>query len=603
MKKLLFILVALAMTALAFAGGKTEAPKAQPAQEQPKPAAAKAPIKNPETFTYASHGDIDSLDPAKAYDTASGGILVNIYENLIQYDGPAVDKFVPVLAEQVPTVENGGISKDGLTYRFKIKKGIKFQSGSSLTPDGVRYSFLRNMLTDPDGGPMWMLLQPLVGVASTRDDKGKPIAALADVARKAITVDGDFVVFKLQAAFPPFLQVLCYNASSIVDMEFCIKNGDWDGKADTWQKWNNPAEGEAKLDKVASGTGPFKLDRREVGTEVVLLRNDAYWGKKPAMAKVIYKVVQEWSTRKLMLLQGDADVVEVDPVYYVELDKEPGVKVYRDLKSLTVQAMNFNQKINAADNPYVYSGKLDGNGIPSDFFSDPNVRNAIISAWDEKTYLKDIMAGFGADVATPIIEGLSYYNPDIVNKRPAFDLKKSEEYFKKAWGGQVWEKGFKVDILFNAGNETRERSMKMLAENIMKVNPKFKIEVRGVEWATFVDLQRQKRLPIFYIGWGADYPDPDNFAQPYMYSQGLYGGRSGYKNAEADKLVEQGAIELDAAKRKAIYYRLQEIWLEDNPGIVFHQPKGNRYFRDWVQGFVFNPMDTRYFYSQFEKKY
>ena len=107
MKKLLFILVALAMTALAFAGGKTEAPKAQPA--------AKAPIKNPDTFTYASHGDIDSLDPAKAYDTASGGILVNIYENLIQYDGPAVDKFVPVLAEQVPTVDNGGISKEGLT--------------------------------------------------------------------------------------------------------------------------------------------------------------------------------------------------------------------------------------------------------------------------------------------------------------------------------------------------------------------------------------------------------------------------------------------------------------------------------------------------------
>jgi peptide/nickel transport system substrate-binding protein len=600
MKKLVLILVALTLAVGAFAGAKTEAPTAQPAPAQ---AAAKAPIKSPDTFIYASHGDIDSLDPAKAYDTASGGVLVNIYENLIQYDGASVGSFVPTLAEQVPTVENGGISKDGLTYRFKIRKGVKFHSGSTLTPEGVRYSFLRNMLTDPDGGPMWMLLEPLVGVSGTRDNAGKPIAALAEVARKAVTVDGDYVVFKLQTAFPPFLQVLCYNACSIVDMEFCIKNGDWDGKADTWQKWNNPPEGEAKLDKVASGTGPFKLERREVGTEVVLTRFDGYWGKKPAMAKAIYKVVQEWSTRKLMLLQGDADTVTVDPSYYSEMDKEPGLKVYRDLKALSVAAMNFNQKINTADNPYVYSGKLDGNGVPGDFFSDKDLRTAIIYAWDEKTYLKDIMAGSGADVATPIIDGLLYYNPEMVNKRPPFDLKKAEESFKKAWGGQVWEKGFKVDFLYNAGNEVRERAMKMLAENVMKVNPKFKVEVRGVEWATFVDLQRQKRLPIFYIGWGADYPDPHNFAQPYMFSQGLYGGRSGYKNAEADKLIEQGAIELDAAKRKAIYYRLQEIWLEDNPGIVFHQAKGNRYFRDWVQGFVFNPMDTTYFYNQFEKKY
>jgi peptide/nickel transport system substrate-binding protein len=304
-----------------------------------------------------------------------------------------------------------------------------------------------------------------------------------------------------------------------------------------------------------------------------------------------------------MLLQGDVDSVQVDPMYYDEMDKEAGLKVYKNLKDLGVRGIGLNQMIAATDNPYIYSGKLDGNGVPADFFSDTNLRTGITYAWDEKTYLSDILAGFGSDVATPIIDGLLFYNPEMVKKRPAFDLKKAEEYFKKAWSGQVWEKGFKVDFLYNAGNEARERAMKMLAENIMKVNPKFRIEVRGVEWATFVDLQRQKRLTLFYIGWGADYPDPDNFAQPYMYSKGLYGGRSGYKNEEADKLIEQGAVELDAAKRKAIYYRLQEIWLEDNPGIVFHQPKGNRYFRDWVQGFVFNPMDTTYFYRDFSKKY
>jgi len=141
----------------------------------------------------------------------------------------------------------------------------------------------------------------------------------------------------------------------------------------------------------------------------------------------------------------------------------------------------------------------------------------------------------------------------------------------------------------------------MLAENIMMLNPKFKANVRGVEWATYVDLQRNRRLSSFNIGWGADYPDPDNFVNPYMYSQGLYGGRCAYSNAEADKLIEDAAVELDSAKRKAMYYRLQEIWLEDAVGIMQHQPIRNAYFKDWVKGYIFHPMENQYRYWEMSK--
>ncbi|MEW5815377.1 MAG: ABC transporter substrate-binding protein, partial [Spirochaetota bacterium] len=517
-------------------------------------------------------------------------------------DGSATDKFVPVLAEQIPTVENGGISKDGTTYRFKIRKGVKFHSGNALTPEVVRYSLLRHMITDPDGGPMWMFYMPLFGLQSSRDDDGNIAVKFSDLA-KAITVDGDYVVIKLLKPFPPFLSVLTGYWASIIDKDFAIKNGDWDGTEAAWQNFNAPPEGQEKLYDKASGTGPFKLDRWEKGTECVLVRNEDYWGKKPAMKKAIYRVIEEWSTRKLALLQGDVDSVQVDPMYYEEMDKEPGLIVIKNLKELGVRAINFNMQINAQDNPYIFSGKLDGKGISPDFFADKDVRMAFIHAWNQAVYLKDILKGSGADVITPIVEGLPYYNPDLVKKRPPFDLKKAEEYLKKAWKGQVWEKGFQVDLLYNTGNEVREASMKMLAENLMSINPKFKVTVRGVEWATYVDLQRQRRLSIYYIGWGADYPDPDNFANPYMYSKGLYGGRSGYNNPEADQLIEQAAVELDPAKRKQMYYRLQDIWLEDNIGIVQHQPVGNRYFKDWVKGYIFHPMENQYVYSQFSKEY
>jgi peptide/nickel transport system substrate-binding protein len=132
--------------------------------------------------------------------------------------------------------------------------------------------------------------------------------------------------------------------------------------------------------------------------------------------------------------------------------------------------------------------------------------------------------------------------------------------------------------------------MKMLAENVMKVNPKFKITVRAVEWAEYVNANANKLMPLFFIGWGPDYPDPDNYVYPYMHSTGTYAGKQGYKNPEVDALITKGAYATDPAERKEIYYRLQDIWLEDAIGMMTHQPLSRRYFKDWVKGWYFNPM-------------
>lgn len=591
MKRTLVVLFALVSIAGLFASGGTG-----------EKAAAATPIKNPDTFTYATHGEPETLDPSKVYDNASGGIIQNIYENLIYYDGGSTEKFKAVLATEIPTVANGGISKDGLTYTFKIRQGVKFHSGAALTAEVVRWSLIRGMITDPDGGPQWLLLSPLVGVGATRDGDGNIDVNFADIA-KSITVSGNNVVFKLVDPHPAFLAVLAYCAFGIVDKDFAVKNGDWDGSEATWKTFNNPATGSEKLKSIASGTGPFKLDRWEAGTEIVMSRNDGYWGTKPAMAKAIYKVVEEWSTRKLMLLQGDADIVEVAPGDYAEMDKETGLTVYRDNPQLSVRAINFNQSIVELDNPFLGSGKLDGQGIPKEFFSDKNVRLGFAHAWDQATYMQDIAGGHVANAATPIVKGLPFFNDKFTAMRPAFDLKKAEDAFKKAWGGQVWEKGFKFDALYNTGNTTREQALKLLSENLAKVNPKFVMEVRGVEWATLLNAQRSRQLTIFYIGWGADYPDPDNFADPYMNSEtGTYAKYSGYKNPEADKLILEGRVELDAAKRKVIYERLQQIWLDDVVGIALGQPIVNRYFKDWVKGYVYHAMENEYLFSMFSKK-
>lgn len=119
MKKIFAPFLVLVLLSALFVGcGKKEA--TQEAAETSEPAAKE--IKNPDTFVYASYGTVESLDPARAYDEVSGGVIQNLYETLVFFDGSAVDKFVPVLCEEVPTVENGGITNGGKTYTFKIKK-------------------------------------------------------------------------------------------------------------------------------------------------------------------------------------------------------------------------------------------------------------------------------------------------------------------------------------------------------------------------------------------------------------------------------------------------------------------------------------------------
>ena len=129
----------------------------------------------------------------------------------------------------------------------------------------------------------------------------------------------------------------------------------------------------------------------------------------------------------------------------------------------------------------------------------------------------------------------------------------------------------------------------------MSLNPKFQIGVRGVEWPVYLENRKLKRMPIYFLGWAPDYPDPDNYAFPYMHSEGDFAGRQGYKNPVVDDLVKKAGVELDATKRQAMYYKLQDIWLEDVITILAQQPLRRRFVKDWVKGYYYSPMESQEF--------
>lgn len=538
-----------------------------------------------ETFVKASIGTLQTLDPAVAYDTVGSMRLLNLYETLVAFDGAATDKFVPLVATKVPTMANGGISKDGLTYTFEIRKGIKFHNGDPLTAGDVAYTFKRNMVADPVGGPVWMILEALTGKSSTR--QGDAIApGIFDLIDRSVEAKGDKVIFHLPVPYPPLMGIMAYSGNVIIGKKWAVANGCWDGDIKTAAKFNAPEPGSEPLQKIENGSGAFRMKLWEQSKQFVFERFDDYWGPAPKLKTAIIKYVPEWSTRKLMLQNGDADNILVENTFVPEVEAMKGLKLYK-VPQLSVTGAMFCQKVDPTGNPNIGSGKLDGDGIPPDFFADKNVRLAMSHLFDRETYLADVTNNLAVMPSSPNIEGLPHHKDVPVN---GYDLEKAAEYMKKAWGGKAWERGIKFTIVHNTGRVLREAFALMLAENIMALNPKFQVEVRNVMWADYLVAYKAFQYPIFIIGWGADYPDPHNFLYPFMHSNGSYGRAMGIKNPNIDALLKQGIETVDPAARAMIYEKLQNIWNDEVLGIAVVQPLLVKTYRANVKGFAPNPM-------------
>ena len=565
----------LVLSTIISCGGETDTGGTQ-GKETVKPE-----LKNPGTFIYATIGAWDSLDPAYAYDSSSMEVLQAVYEPLISnWNTTDTSHFEPVLATEWT------VSDDGKTYRFKIREGVKFHNGDDLTPEDVEYSFEHGMVQDYGAGPQWMFFEPFFGTDthSSRSDAG--LIPLDEIKSK-VEVDGQWVQFNLAGPYEPFLQILTQSWSSIVDKEWCIENGDWDGTQASYETLNDPPSGGSPIQEIMNGTGPFKLERFEAGVETSLVRNDDYWRKSADLERILIKVIDEWTTRRLMLEAGDADSVYVPRAHIAEVENTPNLNVYTDLPALQNDAMFFQFAV-SEDSTFVGSGKMDGAGIPRDFFSDPDLRKGFAYAFDYETYIKDAYSGEMNQTGSPIVEGLSYYDPNA--PRYTYDPAKAEEYLKKAWGGQVWETGFTFTIAYNAGNLQRKTACEIIQQNLFSINEKFNVLIQVMQWPTLLRGMYAGLLPMFQIGWTADYPDAHNFVFPFMHSAGTFSGWQNYNNPEVDSLISQAISSPSSTERESLYRQLDQIYYDDVPSIMQGQILGRRYFRDWIGGFYFNPV-------------
>jgi peptide/nickel transport system substrate-binding protein len=679
MRKLFYILSLLVVSSMLLAacgGAKATEKPAEPAAPSPAETAAPEPAapafksKDPTTLVVATFGGPETLDPALAYETAGGEIIQNVYETLVFYDGEATDKFVPQLAE------SWEISPDGTVYTFKIRSGVKFHDGADLTASDVAYSFQRGLLFGGYSGPQWLLAEPFFGIGvddisivvdgegACADDReclsalpAEQLVAACEKVKSAIVADDatGTVTMTLAQPWGPFLATIAQGWGSVLDQDWAVAHGAWDGSCDTWQNYYAEPSETDPLTTIMNGTGPFKLESWTQGEELVLVRNDNYWREPAKLERIVFKYINEWGTRFAMFQTGDADMVAVPSENRSQVDAMVGAMRVYDLAAGTygpeVEICGYDPSKQAAEkfipcgpgetstNPvrlyigrpaissqdlfmtfqiaegsnYVGSGKLDGNGIPLDFFSDVHIRKAFAYCFDWETYISDVFDGEAVQQPVLARQGMPGYQADA----PVYthDPAKCEEEFKAADldkdgipagddpEGDVWTTGFRLQALYNQGNTSRQVVSQILSSNVAEVNDKFVIETVGLPWPTFLRTIRAKQSPYFVSGWLEDIHDPHNWYQPYMV--GTYAGRQNMPaelKAQFQDILNRGVAATDPAERQKIYEEANKLFYEQVPTILLATATSHGFDQRWVKGRILNPIFSgEYYYTIYKE--
>jgi peptide/nickel transport system substrate-binding protein len=556
--------------------------------------------------------DPQTVDPIWGYDSMSWEFIFNVYEPLIFYavnrsapiaEAGKVDQFVPRLAT------NWTISQDGKTYTFKIREDVKFHNNETLTTEDVEYSFERAMVQDRSGGPTWMIYEPLLGCWHVNlSDPNWHLKI-----ENAVQHNDTHVWFNLVQPYAPFMQVLCQPFSSIVNKKFCVEHGTWPAN-DTagkwywpegnWKQYHNPDTSPLDIGDWMCGTGSYKFDYWVHDVEYSLVKFDSYWGGWPAqdcngfVNRATFKQVDFWQHLYDGFADGLFDIVYVPRTYYEQLEGVPGIRCIRDLPLLACNAFFFTFDINTTS-PFMGvpgglpAGTFNETGIPPEFFADVDVRKGFAYCFNWTKYIEDEYTynGEAIQTASPVIEGLPYRNPN--QEKYSFNLTEAETCLKSAWSGQVWENGFNMTIATNVGSVPRYSWIQVLEEGVESLNPKFHINIAEVDWPTYLEHLLNLESPMWSIGWLADYPDPHNLVEAFMFSGKFFPVFQGYWNNTVDDLIIAGLRATNMTRRREIYYELQSIYHNDCISLPL-QPLSRHWERDWVRGWYFNPAYSGY---------
>jgi len=538
-----------ATTAPAAAAKPTEAAKpaeakpaadAKPTQAAPAQAGVPKTVGPKETFIYGMAADPTNLDPHVTVDGLSLSTMQRTYDKLVDLR-PGEPKPGAPLEVDPEVADSWTVSPDNLTYTFKLKSGLKFADGSPLDANAVKWSFDRMMKINKSGA---------ANIRQLKTTEAK---------------DPTTVVMTLSDPYAYFLPALGAYAASIINPKAQQQEKDGDGA-------------QAYLANNSVGSGPYVISEWRRGEQITLDYNPSWWGKEPAIKRVIIRIIPEATNQKLALTKGDIDFTgSISIPEMLQLQGSPGVKIV-EAPSMSISLAYLNCTKPPLDNV--------------------KVRQAMSYAMNYDVHVKDIIQGKGRLIKGPLAYGMEGYDESL--KGYSYDVAKAKALLAEAG----FPNGFEIQLTYaSQGSSTADDTALMAQSNLSDIGIKVNIE-------KVAEPTRRERIDkndfVWSVGgWSPPLPIPPWTMDKWYLSanKGLNANRAFYGNPKVDELVSKAPTVLDADKRIAMYREAQNIVVDEAPYILFSQSNQVLGMRDNLDGFQVKPGGSAYLnYERFSKR-
>ena len=537
---------------------------------------------------YALYQEPQILNPYIYTQVAAGEAAQPVIEGLLGVDPDG--NFYPELAKEVPSIENGLVSEDGLQVTYNLKEGVVWSDGKPFTCDDILFTF--RAIIHPASGAVsttgYDKITPPEDIAKMIEDPEAEIEANPSDGGGLVCVDDTTVQVNFAEFYAPYLTLF----GSIMPRHAT-------GDPAEMQKW--------VYNWHPVGTGPFKIQEWVSGDHITYVANENYrdYPQKPAIDKLIVRIIPSREVGKALIRTGEIDVLwDLSEADVPEFESEADIVVNARPGPGTERLV-----LNLAD------PELDATADPLNnphwALGDIRVRKAIEAAID-KEFLNEVLlfglakvgtnelnngwakvelpeSSFSLDDAAALLEEAGWIDEDGDGVRECHGCLHAEE-----------GRPLTLKIQTTTGNKLREETEQVLLEMLGEVGIELFIEnvpsaVLFGSWASGAFRKHGQFDILMYTT--SDGVDPQEQIFGYFHSSSIpleANGGAGFNysrwiNEEADALIEQAGATPDLEKRKELYRQVMEIISGELPHIYLYDRGGIQLSRTRVQGVNENP--------------
>ncbi len=442
-----------------------------------------------------------------------GGEFGNVFESFLKYNLDTLE-LKPLLAESYE------ISEDGLELTFSLRDDAYFSDGKKVTIDDVIFSYET-------------IINPKVDAHA--------LANYYKDIKEVIRVNDKTVKFVMRQPYYKSLEM----AGGMPILPKHI------------YEFDDPSEfNEHRSDPI--GSGPYIFEKWDVGQQIVLRRNENYWGAKPKLRKLIFRIITNEVAALQALRSHEIDFLEPASEQFVELSKnEEFIKEFRCIS---------------------YWSPLEGYSYVGwnqarPFFADRRVRLAMTHLIDREGIIRDLYKGLGKVVTGPFYFLGPQNNPDIElwPYDPAKGMKLLDE---SGWidtdADGIRDKDgvpFRFKMMIPSSSPIYEQLARLIKDSMSKAGIEMIID--PYEWSVFEERLNQRNFDATMLGWGGVVQEDPYQIWHSSQIAGRGSNRIGFANDEADALIEEARRTLDAEKRNKLYHKFHQILHFEQPYTFF----------------------------------